>query len=493
MELAEEAVANPTSMMSEKLMCGVSAYVCFLTWVFLLFSPIFPVGGGSLHSDSFDCLLRMLFLFSAAVVYFLLRFCADWLVARRTFAVLAVLGSAFALFASAGSFFVLPSPVLEGAFWALAGVGAVFLSLQSLRFLSSLSHHQLIVSTTLTFAASALLTCLVFFLSPPIVRSLMTALLPVGAGIFGVVGNVIEESEHAFASISDSRERAHMSWKSFGAVVGHTVCLGFALSVMFTLGEQGTDDALPVVFGSITIFTISVGAAIEGTAGSGRLLDEGIQLRFTVPLAIAGLAPMFFFGSRGITLCCCVLLATFILQEITNVDAIAENIRLDRLNVVHVASGSRPANAAGLAAGYLLGSIAVSLYRTAGPMSAMAVALALIFALSCLSSILYKNRYPGIGDEVDDFLSLGSGKDVAAKRLGWRKRCEAFGEKIGLSPRQYDVFILLARGHNASYIARKLVISNHTVKSHTYAIYQKAMVHSKQELIEKIEASEPSD
>lgn len=46
MELAEEAVANPTSMMSEKLMCGVSAYVCFLTWVFLLFTPIFPVGGG---------------------------------------------------------------------------------------------------------------------------------------------------------------------------------------------------------------------------------------------------------------------------------------------------------------------------------------------------------------------------------------------------------------------------------------------------------------
>jgi DNA-binding CsgD family transcriptional regulator len=70
----------------------------------------------------------------------------------------------------------------------------------------------------------------------------------------------------------------------------------------------------------------------------------------------------------------------------------------------------------------------------------------------------------------------------------WQKKCERVAREYGLSQRQTDVFMLLARGRSARYIQDKLVLSNHTIKSHTYGIYRKLNIHSKQELIDLLES-----
>lgn len=48
---------------------------------------------------------------------------------------------------------------------------------------------------------------------------------------------------------------------------------------------------------------------------------------------------------------------------------------------------------------------------------------------------------------------------------------------------------MLARGRSRPYIREKLCISTSTVASHTAHIYQKLGVHSKQEIIDAIEAA----
>jgi DNA-binding CsgD family transcriptional regulator len=53
-----------------------------------------------------------------------------------------------------------------------------------------------------------------------------------------------------------------------------------------------------------------------------------------------------------------------------------------------------------------------------------------------------------------------------------------------LSPREVEVVELLLRGNTVSAIARKLFISENTVRGHTKAIYRKLGIHSKQELID---------
>lgn len=53
-----------------------------------------------------------------------------------------------------------------------------------------------------------------------------------------------------------------------------------------------------------------------------------------------------------------------------------------------------------------------------------------------------------------------------------------------LSPRETEVVSLMLRGNTVPAIARKLFISENTVRGHTKAIYRKLNVHSKQELID---------
>lgn len=57
-----------------------------------------------------------------------------------------------------------------------------------------------------------------------------------------------------------------------------------------------------------------------------------------------------------------------------------------------------------------------------------------------------------------------------------------------LSPREIEVFFLLAKGRNRAFIREELVIGDETVKSHIKSIYRKTDVHSQQELINLIEA-----
>jgi DNA-binding CsgD family transcriptional regulator len=65
--------------------------------------------------------------------------------------------------------------------------------------------------------------------------------------------------------------------------------------------------------------------------------------------------------------------------------------------------------------------------------------------------------------------------------------CNSIARRYHLTPRELEVLILLAKGRNAGYIATKLVLSNHTVKTHIYHIYQKLGINSQQELIDQVD------
>lgn len=63
------------------------------------------------------------------------------------------------------------------------------------------------------------------------------------------------------------------------------------------------------------------------------------------------------------------------------------------------------------------------------------------------------------------------------------QRCEAYAQTHSLTPRQGEVLRLLADGLPTTTIADELYLSKDTVKTHTKAIYAKAGVHSRQELL----------
>lgn len=69
--------------------------------------------------------------------------------------------------------------------------------------------------------------------------------------------------------------------------------------------------------------------------------------------------------------------------------------------------------------------------------------------------------------------------------------CRQLAQARGLSERQTDVLVLLAHGYDIPTIAKKLFVSENTVRTHAKKVYAALDVHSKQEIIELANAPEP--
>lgn len=72
----------------------------------------------------------------------------------------------------------------------------------------------------------------------------------------------------------------------------------------------------------------------------------------------------------------------------------------------------------------------------------------------------------------------------------WERACSSLAEHSGLSPREREVFTMLARGRNVEHIAEAFVISGNTAKTHKYRIYRKLDVTTHQELLDAVEREE---
>ena len=62
--------------------------------------------------------------------------------------------------------------------------------------------------------------------------------------------------------------------------------------------------------------------------------------------------------------------------------------------------------------------------------------------------------------------------------------CLALGARCGLTKRETEILVLLAKGRDGKFIAEKYVLSYQTVKTHIKHLYAKLGVHSRQELID---------
>lgn len=96
-----------------------------------------------------------------------------------------------------------------------------------------------------------------------------------------------------------------------------------------------------------------------------------------------------------------------------------------------------------------------------------------------LMLVLNEGKAGGIWGAMDQ--ASGNG-DASIKRT-----LAVFSEKYLFTTREKEVLFALVQGRSMPYIAKSLVISENTVKSHVQHIYQKANVHNKQELLDMIE------
>lgn len=77
--------------------------------------------------------------------------------------------------------------------------------------------------------------------------------------------------------------------------------------------------------------------------------------------------------------------------------------------------------------------------------------------------------------------------EIGTRSPSIETRCAQLGASCGLTERETEIFVMLARGRNGQFIMDRYVVSRNTVKSHVKHIYAKLNVHSQQELIDLVE------
>lgn len=142
----------------------------------------------------------------------------------------------------------------------------------------------------------------------------------------------------------------------------------------------------------------------------------------------------------------------------------------------------------GIAVGGLVGGLV--LHQFAGDPTVVQT-LSVLVALVILAFVLFTVRSFSF-DETIRNLESGDSLDLAAHTAAWESRCDAIATSAGLTPREKEVFALLARGRNSPYIQKELVITNNTVKAHVRHIYQKLGISSHQELIDLVDQNSPA-
>lgn len=286
---------------------------------------------------------------------------------------------------------------------------------------------------------------------------------------------------------------------------------GSTLSKSATL-SNGTHGA---VYGFITFYVCLMGsreAAIVGVSGIigcffvvvlMRLMpkadfDNGIVQRISQPIVVIGLLLIPLLEGPYLVFCGCLVNIALAFVNCATWGTVAmENYEFHLQPILRFASRQAP-----MWVGFVVGAIITTVFS----MSAHAGAASLsVIAMALAACVVIAFSFYGADDSVEkreleaiitmDEASAGlvsdddgpEETDLGADDRSFEERCAEVCAANGLSPRESEVFRLLARGRNARIIQEELCVSSSTAKTHIYRIYRKMGINSQQLLIDAVE------
>jgi DNA-binding CsgD family transcriptional regulator len=83
--------------------------------------------------------------------------------------------------------------------------------------------------------------------------------------------------------------------------------------------------------------------------------------------------------------------------------------------------------------------------------------------------------------------ACGQTASVPSNELSFDSRVQAVASRYSLSQREHQILLEYAVGRSAPFIAKKHYLSVFTVKNYISRIYSKLNIHSRQQLLDKLE------
>lgn len=372
------------------------------------------------------------------------------------------------------------------ASWALFGVAQASIMMYWCVFFSLIPTRRTAVSIGLGSAGGTLLFVFANASDTQWLNLLEIALFIVGsAGLAAYLSTRIPSER--ILPVKEYRRTKVLTIPASLSVASQGAVYGFMVIELCSMGQE-----MAVVGGASGMLGVLV-ALLWALLGSKVDIDMAIVQRISLPILIAGILLFPFFGGVGRVVCGGMIIAALAHSTIVGWCTTSIDNYEFRLHPVDRFTLRQAPSYLGFLAGSIVAYVIVFVYPLSGTQLGFLMA---VFALVViLTFCIYGGDDAQMKKRLNELLALPAveGTLIVKKaadqvRPGFfRKRCELVAEKYGLTPREEEVLLLLAKGRNAEHIAEQLVVSLATAKSHIYHIYRKLDIGSQQHLMSIVE------
>lgn len=371
--------------------------------------------------------------------------------------------------------------------WGLAGVGLTCLFMPWVELMGSMERREVALALAGAIGLGACLYLVMNMLPFPFNIALLCISPLCSLAVIVMLEHSAAVVPAPFVPCKQSLEKVRLSLSFRAMTVAYGVVLG--LGIGLTTQIQGGAALYSGIAGATVL---GVAAALLCLRYAPERVRQNGTFQILFPVLIIALLPMSFLQGMAATVCNMLVFACFAIFEITGVYLMLFLAQKHKASRLQLACTLQACLFAGLLAGHVIGVVATSSGAMDYPMlSAAALALVVVLAIMVtLFGIGPVGRNGAIAGRRDAKGSTDEGEDDAPlgpERGRWKARCQAVAREHGLSARETEVFMLLAKGRGIEHIQGKLCISGHTVKSHVYNIYRKMDIDSREELLDAVE------
>ncbi|MEG0845436.1 MAG: LuxR C-terminal-related transcriptional regulator [Raoultibacter sp.] len=478
------AVADILKSVRPRQAVLLSGYALYLVFIYMAFHSNTVLASMGPLGHTLDVVFLMATMSARVVVYGLLGVCVRFIKMPST-AVVTLFSAAMALigFLVAGMVFqfaphipsdqIMPWLVLGGI---CLGAGDALITLLWAQFSSTLSlrnvYLYVVLCNALSLVVYFLVTLLPGFLALPI-----AALLFIASVVF--VKQLLE-GHAALREWEYSRPVMKGAIRRLWHPVLGTAILCFMSGLMLQISGQQEIDLTSFQQTSLITSAVVVLFLLLPAIFVKKPLNVGRMYAIALPLSAAGflLLPLIWNAAGGIVNSFAQLgsmVAGIILWCM-----LADMARDTKLpSTLLFALAFFCTNVAQLA-GTLVGFLSAgSLHQ--GDLVLTTVALVAVYLLFMVTLLLFKDKTLKEFPEADSSVAV-----VATQRSQREERCDTLAQAHRFTPRETEIFKLLAQGYTMPTISEKLFVSENTVKSHVKSIYQKLAIHVRHELIDLV-------
>lgn len=372
------------------------------------------------------------------------------------------------------------SPIVIGILWALWGIAVGYFTCSWIDGLSNVDEQLVSPVIIIAFVGASILLVFVSSSYQPLGAISYLAIVAISFAILLEARNDIPTEPTSMDSPNEKwlKERAH--FKKEGSYIMFVDGLLIANVAAFLLAKITRLDLSPALVGLSFIGTMLLFELLR------RKVPHLLSLResqlFFLPFIVCGLTLMTFtVGIPQIAVAFVLMLILFAF-EISNTSSLA--IRSNALAVspcICFAKG-RIFVVLGQSVGWFIGSFLAS-----STVRYLPVLFVVFVFLVCLYVSIVALKAADLSSLAEDQAieepGLASISEQASPEKTLKDKCAHVAMAYDLTPREGEILLFLARGRNAKYIADKFFVSERTVKTHIYHIYQKMDLHSQQDLI----------